>query len=308
MDRVSSAEAVEADDEGALRLPRLLLPSWRMAVLGIVLSLSPFWQISDCSRSRAGSSPRWRSRDRSARRWSTPAGGRGARRWPWSARAGATRSGWSTTTRRCASSLAPAVVFPWHRAPGPRAPCRPPERRPPARIRADVDTLDDYYVRGVVPVHRRAARGALHRAVLVALRPRGSPGSTCRVWPRAAVPFPSCCQLAARREAARRASAELRASIVEEVEGMAELVVLGAVHEREARLEARGRDLDRHQRRLAALREWGRRGWSPRAPVAVWAAAGSSRRWCSRARAGPDLAMLTVFVLASFEASCRCPR
>ena len=98
-------------------------------------------------------------------------------------------------------------------------------------------------------------------------------------------------------------SAELRASIVEGVQGMGELIALGAVEEHAARVEAAGADLDRQQGRLASLSGAGEAGLVAASSCAVWAAAWLlAPRMSAGTLPGPELAMLLVFVLATFEA------
>jgi ATP-binding cassette subfamily C protein CydC len=172
-----------------------------------------------------------------------------------------------------------------------------------SRIRADIDTLDDFYVRGVVPSIVAALAVvcitpflARYDARLVAVDLAGLAVG--------GVLLPLLLKGRAAAPGARRVarSAELRASIVEGVQGMAELIALGAVEEHAARVEAAGADLDRQQRRLASLSGAGEAGLMAASSVAVWAAAWLlAPRVASGALPGPDLAMLLVFVLSTFE-------
>jgi ATP-binding cassette, subfamily C, bacterial CydC len=172
-----------------------------------------------------------------------------------------------------------------------------------SRIRADIDTLDDFYVRGVVPsivavlavacilpflAHFDARLAALDAAGLAF----------------AGVLLPLLLRRLSARPGRERVAwaAELRASIVEEVQGMAELVALGAAEAHAGGVEAAGREMDRRQRTLASLQGLGDAGIVAASAVAVWAAAfvlapvvagGGLPR--------ADMAMLTVLVLASFE-------
>jgi ATP-binding cassette, subfamily C, bacterial CydC len=172
-----------------------------------------------------------------------------------------------------------------------------------SRIRADIDTLDDFYVRGVVPsivavlavacilpflAHFDARLAALDAAGLAF----------------AGVLLPLLLRRLSARPGRERVAwaAELRASIVEEVQGMAELVALGAAEAHAGGIEAAGGEMDRRQRTLASLQGLGDAGIVAASAVAVWAAAfllapvvagGGLPR--------ADMAMLTVLVLASFE-------
>jgi ATP-binding cassette subfamily C protein CydC len=172
-----------------------------------------------------------------------------------------------------------------------------------SRIRADIDTLDDFYVRGVVPT----IVAVLAVACIVPFLARYD--ARLAAIDAAALAFAGVLlplllhRLSARPGRARVAwAAELRASIVEEVQGMAELVALGAADAHAARIEAAVRELDGRQRTLASLQGLGDAGIVAASAVAVWAAAfvlvpivagGGLPR--------ADMAMLTVLVLASFE-------
>ncbi len=172
-----------------------------------------------------------------------------------------------------------------------------------SRIRADIDTLDDFYVRGVVPSIVAVLAVACILPFLAHFDARlaalDAAGLAC-----AGVLLP----LALRRLSARPGrervawAAELRASIVEEVQGMAELVALGAAEGHADRIEAAGREMDGRQRTLASLQGLGDAGIVAASAIAVWAAAFVLAPVVARGglpRA--DMAMLTVLVLASFE-------
>ena len=172
-----------------------------------------------------------------------------------------------------------------------------------SRIRADIDTLDDFYVRGIVPscvavlavacivpflAHYDARLAVIDAAGLAV----------------AGVLLPLLLHRLSARPGRERVAwaSDLRASIVEDVQGMAELVALGAADAHARRIEAAGREMDRRQRTLGSLQGLGDAGIIAASALAVWAAAfllvpviGSGR--LPRA----DMAMLTVLILASFE-------
>jgi ATP-binding cassette, subfamily C, bacterial CydC len=173
-----------------------------------------------------------------------------------------------------------------------------------ARIRADIDRLDDYYVRGILP----AAVALLSCACILPFLSRYDPTLALidgLALAAAGLAFPSLLAvLAARPGRARvQASAELRASIVEEVEGMAELVALGAAGSHARLMDEVTDRLDGSQRRLNSLAGLGEAGLGAGGSLAVW---GASLVLVGLVAAGSlppaDLAGLTVFVLASFEA------
>ena len=172
-----------------------------------------------------------------------------------------------------------------------------------SRIRADIDTLDDFYVRGVVPsIVAVLAVGCIvlflaHYDARLAL----IDGAALAF---AGVLLPLLLHRLSARPGRERVAwaAELRASIVEEVQGMAELVALGAAGAHAAHIEAAGREMDGRQRTLASLQGLGDAGIVAASALAVWAAAfvlapvvagGGLPR--------ADMAMLTVLVLAGFE-------
>jgi ATP-binding cassette, subfamily C, bacterial CydC len=173
-----------------------------------------------------------------------------------------------------------------------------------SRIRSDVDTLDDFYVRGVVPVAAAVlALGAFlpflahFDARLAAVDAAGLVSG--------GVLLPLVLQRLAAAPGRRRValSAELRGRVVEEAQGMAELVALGAIGAHAAAMDNADRALARTQQRLASLQAAGESGLAAAASLALWGAVllllpavGSG------ALAGADLPMLAVFVLASFEA------
>ena len=172
-----------------------------------------------------------------------------------------------------------------------------------ARIRADIDTLDDYYVRGVVP----AIVALLAGACILPFLSRYDPALAWidglgLVAAGLAAPLALAC-LAARpgRESVAR-SAELRASIVEEIEGMAELVVLGAAAPRARLMDEVSMRLDSSQRKLNSLQGIGEASIVAASSLSV---AGAALVLISLVGSGAlppaDMAMLTVFILASFE-------
>ena len=98
-------------------------------------------------------------------------------------------------------------------------------------------------------------------------------------------------------------AAELRASVVEGVQGMAELIVLGAVEEHTRHIDEAGRAVSARQLRLGSMQGVGEAGLVAAGSLAVWAAAFVlAPRIAQGTLPAADFAMLTVFVLASFEA------
>ncbi len=291
--------------KGLLRLLGLLRPHWRMVLLGIGLSLLALaanvgllalssWFIA--SMAIAGSLG-------ATMDFATPAvavralallraGGRYAERLVN-----------HDTTLRVLSTL--RVWF--FRRIEPLAPARLAAHRSGdllSRIRSDVDTLDDFYVRGVVPAIVAVLAAAVFTLVLARFDPRLAlldlGGLAC-----AGVVLPLLLRSLSERPGREHVvlAAELRASIVEDVQGMAELVALGAITAHEERIEAASRELDRRQRRLSSLQGIGDAGITAAGSLAVWAAALLLLPAVQRGLLpAAQLPMLIVFVLASFEA------
>lgn len=173
-----------------------------------------------------------------------------------------------------------------------------------SRIRADIDTLDDFYLKGVVP----SCAAVLCVACLV---PFLRAFDSRLAWVDAAglglagVLFPLLAARRAMRPGRERVAwaADLRACMVEQVQGMAELEVLGAGAFQEARIERAAAEMDRRQRRLASLQGMAEAQLAAVSLAAVWASALILASLVAAGRLpGPDMAMLTVVVLASFEA------
>ncbi len=173
-----------------------------------------------------------------------------------------------------------------------------------SRIRADVDTLDDFYVRGVVPAVVAVLAACCIVAFLASFDMRLA-GIDLAGLAIAGVALPLLLHWRAAAPGRRRVeyAAELRASVVEQTQGMAELIVLGAVQESEARLGRLSGSLDRAQAKLSSLQGIGEAGLVGASSLAVWAAAFAiAPLVLAGTREGPQFAMLTVFVLATFEA------
>ena len=293
-----------------VRLLSLLLPSWRMALLGICLSVLALaanlsllalssWFITAMAVAGATGA---------ALDYTTPAA---AVRALALARAGgryAERYVNHDTTLRILSTM--RVWF--FRRLEPLAPARLQAHRSGdllGRIRADVDTLDDFYVRGVVPAVAALVAVLVLVPVLSRFDPRLAVIDLAGLL-LGGLAIPLCLQRLSREPGRARVAlaSELRAAVVEQAQGMAELIVLGAVGEREERAAGVIRDLDRRESRLALLQGWGDAGLL---------AAGSLSAWCaalvlvpatvSGTVGGPTLAMLVMLVLASFESVAPLP-
>ncbi len=172
-----------------------------------------------------------------------------------------------------------------------------------SRARADIDTLDDFYVRGVVPSIAAVLCAALLFLFLarfdLGLALADLAGLAC-----AGALVPMLIARSSRRPGRERVerAADLRACIVEQVQGMAELEALGAGDFQKARVVSAEGEMDRGQRRLSSLQGMAEAQIVAFSTLAVGAAALMLAARVSRGELpGPDMAMLTVVVLASFE-------
>jgi ATP-binding cassette, subfamily C, bacterial CydC len=288
-----------------LRLLKLLRPHWRRVLLGVFLSL-----LALCANLGLLALSSWFITSmaiagvlRAAIDYTLPAAAIRALALARAAGRYAERLVNHDTTLRILAGL--RVWF--FRRLEPLAPARLQARRSGdllSRIRSDVDTLDDFYVRGVVPA--LVAACALAGAALFLSRYDGRlawvdlgglllAGVALPLLLRPATEGPG-------REKVGRA-ADLRSSVVEGVQGMAELIVLGALDEHGRRMGAAGRALAESQRRLSSLQGIGDAGIAAAGSLAAWAGALIlAPRVSGGSLGGSDFAMLTVFILASFEA------
>lgn len=287
-----------------LRIARLALPLWRWVVLGIILSLATTlahigllalssWFIA--SMAVAGTLGM-------VMNYSTPsagvralaigrAGGRYAERLvnhDATFRILATLRVWLFNRLE---PLAPAALQP-HRS-GDLL----------SRIRADIDMLDDFYVRGVVPSVVAVLSAACLLPFLLHFDARLAwvdlAGLAC-----AGVFLPLLAGTRAEMPGRERVAwaAVLRAGVVEQVQGMAELEALGALEFASSRVEAASREMDQRQRRLASLQGIAEAQMVGISLATVWASALILASLVADGKLpGPDMAMLTVVVLASFE-------
>lgn len=291
--------------KGLLRLARLMAPHWRQVALGAALSLVTLlanigllalssWFIA--SMAIAGTLG-------AAMDYTLPAAGIRALAIVRAAGRYAERLVNHDTTFRILTSL--RLWF--FKRIEPLAPARLSGFRSGdllARIRADIDTLDDYYVRGIVPAIVAALAAACIVPFLSRFDPRiGWIDGMALLAAGIAVPI-ALAALASRPGRERvLLSAELRSSIVEEVDGMAELVVLGAAIPHARRMGEVSARLDARQRALNSLH-----GIGDAAIVAAGSLAVLGAAFVLAGRIGGgglprvDMAMLTMLVLASFEA------
>ncbi len=194
----------------------------------------------------------------------------------------------------------------------PLAPARLQELRAAdllSRIQADIDTLNQVYLRLLVPVAVGAAgallsvcamallswRIALSTAVLLA-----AAGVLVPAWLRRQGAKPGASALALR--------ATLRVEVADALAGAAELRVFGAEQRWRARIDAQSEALLTHQRRLSDLAGIGTGAIGLCANVAMWAALLMALPMVAAATMPPArLATLALFALAAFESVAPLP-
>lgn len=173
-----------------------------------------------------------------------------------------------------------------------------------ARIGSDVDSLDDFYIRALVP----SAAALISLSFIL-------PFLASYDWRIAAIDAAAlstgglAAPLLLRRLADRAGresvalAARLRALVVEDARGMAELVALGVAEARSLILSELDRELRLRRGKLESLQGLGEAILVATSSLACWASVcllfGEA---ASGGLTGPRLAMLAVLVLASFEA------
>jgi ATP-binding cassette subfamily C protein CydC len=173
-----------------------------------------------------------------------------------------------------------------------------------SRIRADIDTLDNVYLRLLVPAAVALLATlvftailswylpmlALVEGLLLLLAGVGVPWLVNRLG-----------NTAGRQKA--ELTAQLRAALVNDVQGMGELLMYDAAARHAAHIQALSQHLAQRQRTLSGLSGVSQGALGLCANLAMWATIVIAVPMVSeRALAAPELAMLALFALASFEA------
>jgi len=173
-----------------------------------------------------------------------------------------------------------------------------------SRIRADIDTLDNVYLRLLVPAAVAVLATlvftsllwwyhpvlALAEGVLLLVAGVAVPWLTNRLGHRAG------------RQTVETA-AQMRAALVTDMQGMGELLVYGAADSHAARIRTLSQDLARRQQTLSGLDGLSQGALALCASLAMWAMLVLAVPMVTRQTlAPPELAMLALFALASFEA------
>ena len=180
-----------------------------------------------------------------------------------------------------------------------------------SRIRADIDVLENFYLRFLVPVvvaaaatpliaiaigHYLSVELALTTFSLMVVSGLGLPLLTDKMS-----------HAAARRQVETKA--RMRAQLVEQKQGLGELLIYGALEQRQAEVAALSNELLNDQRRIHAVSGVMQGGQIIAAGLAVWGVLLFITPLVeSGALQKPYFAMAILFVLASFEAVMATPQ
>ena len=177
------------------------------------------------------------------------------------------------------------------------------------RIQADIDTLQNAYLRLLVPV-AVAIAGTLAVAILLAFTMPQATLPVVVVMAVAGIAVPLLMRRLGEAPGAARieARAALRVAVIDGLQGMAELQVYGAGRTQAQRIDALTRTLNLQQIRLAWLSGLSAATVGLCASLAMWGVVLWGVALVSRGTLGPaQLPMLALFVLASFDAIAPMP-
>lgn len=179
-----------------------------------------------------------------------------------------------------------------------------------SRIRADIDTLDNFYLRLLVPVFSAVLVGTL---LVVYLAGYGLALAWVLLFTliAAGAVLPWVVSKMARVPGRRKLAllTRQRAALVDSVQGMAELLVYGAAVGQVERVRQGSRELVAEQSQLAQVQGLSRAGLLWLSGFALWL-----MLWVAIPMVGqgtltkPDLALLALFTLAAFEAVMPLPQ
>lgn len=178
-----------------------------------------------------------------------------------------------------------------------------------SRIRADIDALDNFYLRTLQPAVV-AAVGSVLACAFLALYDLRIAAIDLLLLALAGLGVPLLTGYLGRRPGARivHTGAALRTAIVDTVAGMSELSVYGALPRQTERVGRLSRALIADQERMSRIAGLGAAGTMLAAQLAVWSTfvlgAGLLR---AGDLGGPQLPMLILVAMASFEAVSELP-
>jgi ATP-binding cassette subfamily C protein CydC len=178
-----------------------------------------------------------------------------------------------------------------------------------SRIRADVDTLDNVYLRLLVPAAVALLATVVFTAVLLWYRPVLALVEGLLLL-LAGVGLPWLVNRLGHRAGRQKveAAAQLRAALVTDVQGMGELLLYGAADSHAGQVQTLAQELAQRQRTLSGLNGFSQGALGLCANLAMWAMVVLAVPMVSSGTlAAPELAMLALFALASFEAVAPLP-
>lgn len=172
-----------------------------------------------------------------------------------------------------------------------------------SRIRADIDTLDNFYLRVVAPSVAAFVGVALLSGFMSLFSPAVALINLGGLAV-AGVAIPYLAHRAGRRPGlqAVETRAALRSTVVDGIQGQAELRIYGAAPRQIERIGTLTDALIREQARLSRIAGLSAAGSSLTTQLSIWLALLIAIPLVTRhALDGPDLAMIALFVMASFE-------
>ncbi len=173
-----------------------------------------------------------------------------------------------------------------------------------SRIRADIDSLDNLYLRVIAPTVAAAIAVALAIAFLALFSPPVALVDAGALL-LAGVALPLLAQRLGREPGRRTVAirADLRSAVSDTVRGLGELVVCQADARQGALVAGLAASLLREQRRQARVAATSAALSGLTAQLAMWGAVVVAMpAVAARTLPGPDLAMIALFMLAGFEA------
>jgi len=173
-----------------------------------------------------------------------------------------------------------------------------------SRIRADIDTLDNFYLRFLVPVAVALLGATLFFLFLWRYHPTLALIDLAGLVLAGAL-LPAWLQRQGREPGRRQVetAARLRATLVDSVQGLGELSVYGAGPTQLASIDTLSRELINEQDRMSRLTGISQGALGLAANLTLWLGLWVAVPLTNQGRLAPaELAMLSLFVLASFEA------
>jgi len=173
-----------------------------------------------------------------------------------------------------------------------------------SRIRADIDSLDTFYLRLLAPVLTALCAGPLFILFLWFFSPAVAVATAALLLVAGGL-LPLAVHLLGRAPGARvpRTSSELRTAVVDGLRGMEELVAYGGAEHQKERVAELNRRVLADQARLAELAGISAGGVGLCSGLALWLALVISIPLVrAGSLTGPHMVMLTLFCQAAFEA------